>query len=50
MGVSLEDVRTAIANANALSPLGTFDGPDLAPHHRHQRPAPRGAATTSTSW
>ena len=30
MGVSLEDVRTAIANANSLSPLGTFDGPDFA--------------------
>ena len=26
MGVSLEDVRTAIANANAVGPLGTFDG------------------------
>ena len=26
MGVSLEDVRTAIANANALGPLGSFDG------------------------
>ncbi len=30
MGISLEDVRTAIANANAYSPLGTFDGPDFA--------------------
>jgi multidrug efflux pump len=30
MGVSMEDVRTAVANANAFSPLGTFDGPDLA--------------------
>jgi len=30
MGVSLEDVRTAVANANAISPLGTFDGPDFA--------------------
>jgi len=26
MGVALEDVRTAIANANALGPLGSFDG------------------------
>src|SRR4029077_6786250 len=26
MGVALEDVRTAIANSNALGPLGTFDG------------------------
>ena len=26
MGVSMEDVRTAIANANAVGPLGTFDG------------------------
>jgi multidrug efflux pump len=25
-GVSLEDVRTAIANANAVGPLGAFDG------------------------
>src|SRR5262245_3650075 len=30
MGVSMEDVRTAVANANSASPLGTFDGPDLA--------------------
>jgi hydrophobe/amphiphile efflux-1 (HAE1) family protein len=30
MGLSLEDVRSAISNANAASPLGTFDGPDLA--------------------
>jgi multidrug efflux pump len=26
MGVGLEDVRTAIANANAVGPLGSFDG------------------------
>jgi multidrug efflux pump len=26
MGVSLEDIRTAIANANAVGPLGSFDG------------------------
>jgi hydrophobe/amphiphile efflux-1 (HAE1) family protein len=26
MGVSLEDIRTAIANSNAVGPLGTFDG------------------------
>ena len=30
MGISLEDVRLAIANANSLTPLGTFDGPDFA--------------------
>jgi len=30
MGVSLEDVRNAISNANAASALGTFDGLDLA--------------------
>ena len=30
MGVSLEDVRTAIANSNAMGPLGSFDGPKLA--------------------
>jgi multidrug efflux pump len=30
MGVSMEDVRTAIANANALGPLGSFDGPAQA--------------------
>jgi multidrug efflux pump len=29
MGVSLEDVRIAVANANATSPLGSFDGPDF---------------------
>ncbi len=26
MGVSMENVRTAISNANAVGPLGTFDG------------------------
>ncbi len=26
MGVGLEDVRTAIANSNAVGPIGTFDG------------------------
>jgi multidrug efflux pump len=26
MGVSMEDVRTAISNSNAVGPLGTFDG------------------------
>ena len=26
MGLSLEDVRTAISNANAVGPLGSFDG------------------------
>ena len=26
MGLSLEDVRTAIANSNAVGPLGSFDG------------------------
>jgi hydrophobe/amphiphile efflux-1 (HAE1) family protein len=30
MRVSMEDVRAAIANANAATPLGAFDGPDLA--------------------
>jgi len=30
MGVSLEDVRTAISNANAMGPLGSFDGPARA--------------------
>ncbi len=30
MGVSLEDVRLAVANANSATPLGTFDGPDFA--------------------
>ena len=30
MRVSMEDVRAAVANANAATPLGTFDGPDLA--------------------
>jgi multidrug efflux pump len=30
MGVSMEDVRTAIVNANAAGPLGTFDGSRLA--------------------
>ena len=30
MGISAEDVRAVIANANSLTALGTFDGPDLA--------------------
>ena len=30
MGVGLEDVRTAIANSNAVGPLGSFDGPERA--------------------
>ena len=50
MGVSLEDVRTAIANANALGPLGTFDGGNARRHHRHQRPAAHGRTTTIRWW
>jgi hydrophobe/amphiphile efflux-1 (HAE1) family protein len=30
MGLGMEDVRTAIANANAAGPLGVFEGPDRA--------------------
>jgi hydrophobe/amphiphile efflux-1 (HAE1) family protein len=30
MGVSMEEVRLAVANANAKSPLGNFDGPLFA--------------------
>ena len=30
MGLSMEDVRTAISNANAAGPLGTFDGDNRA--------------------
>ena len=30
MGVSLEQVRTAIANSNAVGPVGSFDGPQRA--------------------
>src|SRR5713226_7650476 len=30
MGISLEDVRIAIANANSTTPLGNFDGPNFA--------------------
>ena len=30
MGVSLEDVRLAIANANSTTPLGNFDGPNFS--------------------
>ncbi len=30
MGVSMEQVRTAIANSNAVGPLGAFDGPTRA--------------------
>ena len=37
-GISLEHVRTAIAGANAQSPLGVLDG-DRCRDDRHQRPA-----------
>jgi multidrug efflux pump len=30
MGISMEDVRAAVSNANSMSSLGTFDGPVLA--------------------
>jgi multidrug efflux pump len=30
MGINAEDVRAAISNANSLTPLGTFEGADLA--------------------
>jgi multidrug efflux pump len=30
MGLSMEDVRTAVANANAVGAIGTFDGNDRA--------------------
>jgi hydrophobe/amphiphile efflux-1 (HAE1) family protein len=30
MGLSIEDVRTTIANANAMGPMGTFEGGELA--------------------
>jgi multidrug efflux pump len=30
MGISMEDVRAAIANANSATPIGTFDGPDVS--------------------
>ena len=30
MGISMEDVRTAVVNANAAGPAGLFDGPDRA--------------------
>ena len=39
-GISLEDVRTAIANANAPEPdSAPFDGADAGRDDRHQRPA-----------
>ena len=38
MGLDMEDVRTAIANANAQGPVGTFDGDKRAVIDRHQRP------------
>ena len=39
MGLSMEDVRTAIANTNAVGPLGVFDGERARHHHRQQRSA-----------
>ena len=36
---ALEDVRTAIANANVNQAKGSFDGPTPRLHHRRQRPA-----------
>ena len=50
MGVSLEDVRTAIANANAASAARHLRRARSRPHHRHQRPASQPCATTRTSW
>ena len=38
-GISLEQVRTAIAGANAQSPLGVLDGSGLSETRRHQRSA-----------
>ena len=37
--LTLEDLRTAIANANVNQAKGSFDGPDARLHHRRQRPA-----------
>ena len=41
MGVSMEDVRTAIANANAVGPRSAPSTGRIAAHHRHQRSAPQ---------
>ena len=50
MGVSMEDVRAAISNANSASAARHLRRPRSRPHHRHQRPAPHRAANTRTSW
>ena len=48
-GLSVEDVRTAIANANALAPLGIIDGDQAGHRAREQRPAAHASTTTATS-
>ena len=42
-GLSLEDLRTAIAAANVDQAKGNFDGPQPGLHDRRQRSAPRRA-------
>ena len=41
MGLSMEDVRQAIADANAFGPLGNFDGPGRSQTIAHQRAVAR---------
>jgi multidrug efflux pump subunit AcrB len=47
MGVSLEDVRAAISNANSMSPLGTFRGRAILATHY---PAPTTAPPPSADY
>ena len=44
MGLTLEDVRTALLNATVNSPKGSIDGPDQLLHGAGQRSAHRGGA------
>ena len=50
-GLTLEDLRTAISNANVNQAKGSFDGPTRASTDRRQRPAqdrPTNIATSSS--
>jgi multidrug efflux pump subunit AcrB len=38
-GLSLEDLRTALASANVNQAKGNFDGPRSGVDHQRQRPA-----------
>ena len=48
-GLTLEDVRSALANATTDAAKGTLLGRAAELHHRRQRPIDQGGAITTTS-